>query len=135
MKWKMNNLKNLLMAFFNDEEFSQEFYNAPSAKFYHHNYMGGLLEHSVGVLKLCKTASEIFPELDKDLLYTGAILHDVGKLKAYDYDLVKIEFSEEGKLLDHIYISCDMVKEKINEIEMPLESLDSTLTPDIKSSW
>ncbi len=112
-------LKNLLKAFFSDKMFTDEFFNSPSAKFYHHNYMGGLLEHSVEVLKLCKTACEIFHELDKDLLYTGAILHDVGKLKAYDYDLVKIEFSREGKLLDHIFISCDMVKDKINEIEMP----------------
>jgi 3'-5' exoribonuclease len=112
-------LKNLLKAFFSDKMFTDEFFNSPSAKFYHHNYMGGLLEHSVEVLKLCKTACEIFPELDNNLLYTGAILHDVGKLKAYDYDLVKIEFSEEGKLLDHIFISCDMVKEKMKEIEMP----------------
>ena len=120
------NLKNLLEAFFSDKEFTEEFYNSPSAKFYHHNYMGGLLEHTVEVLKICKTACEIFPELDMDLLYTGAILHDVGKLKTYDYDLVKIEFSDEGKLLDHLYLSCDMVKEKINEIEMP-EDLSTQL--------
>lgn len=119
-------LKNLLKAFFSDKMFTDEFFNSPSAKFYHHNYMGGLLEHSVEVLKLCKTACEIFPELDNNLLYTGAILHDVGKLKTYDYDLVKIEFSDEGKLLDHLYLSCDMVKEKINEIEMP-EDLSTQL--------
>ena len=93
------------------------FFNSPSAKFYHHNYIGGLLEHSVEVLKLCKTACEIFPELDKDLLCAGALLHDVGKLKAYDYDLVRIEFSDEGRLLDHIFISCDMVKEKMIKLK------------------
>jgi 3'-5' exoribonuclease len=115
------NLKDLLKAFFGDDKFTDEFYNAPSAKIHHHNYMGGLLEHTVGVLEICKTASEIFPELDKDLLYTGAILHDVGKLRTYDYDIISIEFSEEGQLLDHLYISCDMVKEKINETKMPDE--------------
>lgn len=117
---KMSNphLKKLLKAFFCDDEFAREFYNAPSAKIHHHNYTGGLLEHTVGVLRLCKTATDIFPELDADLLYTGAILHDVGKLKSYEYDLVSIDISEEGKLLDHLFISCDMVKEKINEIEM-----------------
>ena len=114
-------LKNLLKAFFSDKIFTDMFFNSPSAKFYHHNYMGGLLEHSVEVLKLCKTACEIFPELDKDLLYAGALLHDVGKLKAYEYDLVKIEFSDEGRLLDHIFISCDMVKERMNEMEMPID--------------
>jgi len=81
-------LKELLNSFFNDSEFTQEFCTAPSAKIYHHNYVGGLLEHSVEVLQICRTICNIFPQLDQDLLYTGAILHDVGKLKAYDYDLV-----------------------------------------------
>jgi 3'-5' exoribonuclease len=114
-------LKDLLMAFFGDERFTEEFYNAPSAKIHHHNYLGGLLEHTVEVLLICKKACEIFPQLDQDLLYTGAILHDIGKLKSYDYDLVSIDISSKGRLLDHLFISCDMVNEKIrdNEIEMP----------------
>jgi 3'-5' exoribonuclease len=114
-------LKDLLMAFFGDERFTEEFYNAPSAKIHHHNYLGGLLEHTVEVLLICKKASDIFPQLDQDLLYTGAILHDIGKLKSYDYDLVSIDISSKGRLLDHLFISCDMVNEKIrdNEIEMP----------------
>jgi 3'-5' exoribonuclease len=116
-------LKNLLKSFFCDEKFTEEFYNAPSAKIHHHNYMGGLLEHTVEVLLICKKTCEIFPELDQDLLYTGAILHDVGTLKAYDYDLVSIDISKEGKLLDHLFISCDMVNEKIRDTgnEMPEE--------------
>lgn len=114
-------LKNLLKSFFCDEKFTEEFYNAPSAKIHHHNYIGGLLEHTVGVLLICKKTCEIFPQLDQDLLYSGAILHDIGKLKAYDYDLVSIDISNEGKLLDHLFISCDMVKAKIrdSENEMP----------------
>ena len=134
-------LKNLLDAFFSDEKFAEEFYNAPSAKVYHHNYVGGLLEHTTGVLKICKTTCEIYPELDKDLLYTGAILHDVGKLKTYDYDLIRIEFSEEGKLLDHLFISCDMVKDKIRETEMPKELATQLLHiilshhGDVKNGW
>ena len=121
-------LKNLLRAFFCDSDFAQEFSTAPSAKIYHHNYVGGLLEHTVEVLQLCKTACQIFPEMDQDLLYTGAILHDVGKLKAYDYDLISIDISSEGKLLDHLFISADMVKEKINSLdeEMP-ENLQTQL--------
>jgi 3'-5' exoribonuclease len=111
-------LKKLLIAFFNDEKFTEEFYNAPSAKIHHHNYFGGLLEHTAEVLKICKVSCEIFPELNKDLLYTGAILHDVGKIKTYDYDLVRIDFSKDGKLLDHLYLSCDLVNDKIKEIGM-----------------
>jgi 3'-5' exoribonuclease len=114
-------LKDLLKAFFCDNQFAKQFYQSPSAKIHHHNYLGGLLEHTVGVLLICKTSCEIFPQLDQDLLYTGAILHDIGKLKSYDYDLVSIDISNEGKLLDHLFISCDMVNEKIrdNKLEIP----------------
>lgn len=115
------NLKNLLNVFFNDKKFTEEFRNAPSAKIHHHNYVGGLLEHTAEVLKICKILCEIFPELDKDILYTGAILHDIGKIKTYDYDLVRIDFSKDGKLLDHLYLSCDLVKDKMKEIKMPDE--------------
>ena len=136
-------LKNLLEAFFCDEKFTDEFYNAPSAKIHHHNYLGGLLEHTVEVLLICKKTSEIFPQLDQDLLYTGAILHDVGKLKAYDYDLVCIDISNEGKLLDHLFISCDMVKEKIrdNKIEIPEDIITNLLHimlshhGDVQNGW
>lgn len=110
-------LKNLLQAFFCDPEFVRSFSTAPSAKIHHHNYQGGLLEHTVEVLDICKTACQIFPQLDEDLLYTGAILHDVGKLKAYDYDLISIDISHEGKMLDHLFISADMVKDKINSLD------------------
>jgi len=124
---KTDDLKDLLNAFFSDEEFVREFYRSPSAKIYHHNYIGGLLEHTVEVLQICKKTCKIFPELDKDLLYTGAILHDVGKLRAYNYDKLSIEISEEGYLLDHLYISCEMIKEKINEIEMPQKLINKLL--------
>lgn len=138
-----SHLKDLLKAFFCDDQFSEEFSNAPSAKIHHHNYLGGLLEHTVEVLMICKKSCEIFPEIDQDLLYTGAILHDVGKLKAYDYDLVTIDISAEGRLLDHLFISCDMITEKIKEcnIEMP-EDLQTHLLHiilshhgDVQNGW
>lgn len=136
-------LKNLLKTFFCDKKFTEEFYKAPSAKIHHHNYLGGLLEHTVEVLLICKKAYEIFPQLDQDLLYTGAILHDVGKLKTYDYDLISINISNEGKLLDHLFISCDMVKEKIrgSKNEMP-EDIQTNLLHiilshhgDVQNGW
>jgi 3'-5' exoribonuclease len=136
-------LKNLLKSFICDEKFTEEFYNAPSAKIHHHNYIGGLLEHTVGVLVICKKTCEVFTQLDQDLLYTGAILHDIGKLRAYDYDLVSIDISNEGKLLDHLFISCDMVKEKIRDSgnEMP-EDIQTNLLHillshhgDVQNGW
>ncbi len=136
-------LKTLLRCFFSDEDFSEKFYKAPSAKIHHHNYLGGLAEHTVGVLMICRKTCEIFPSLDQDLLYTGAILHDIGKLRAYDYDEYGIDISEEGILLDHLYISCNMVQERIreNHLEMPGE-LETNLLHillshhgDVQNGW
>ncbi len=112
-------LKSILESFFSDNEFTKKFYECPAARSHHHNYIGGLLEHTVDVLRVCKTVYNNFKDIDRDFLYTGAILHDIGKVESYDYDLVKIEYSKKGNLLDHIIISYDMVKEKINDLEIP----------------
>lgn len=114
-------LKQLLKSFFCDKEFTDQFYKAPAAMVHHHNYIGGLLDHTVEVLKISKTACEIFPDLNPDLLYCGVLLHDVGKIKTYTYGTGPIGFSEEGELLDHIYISCEMVKAKVEKLEIPEE--------------
>ena len=112
-------LKNLLKSFFCDQNFTKIYYEAPAAKIHHHNYIGGLLDHSIEVLKICKCLCELFPDLDEDLLYTGSLLHDIGKMRAYNYDLLKIDWSEEGKLLNHLYISAEMVNEKIKSLNFP----------------
>lgn len=109
-------LKNLLKLFFDDEKFKSEFTTSPAAIRMHHNYAGGLLEHSTQVLILCKTICKNYPELNADLLYTGAILHDIGKIKVYHQKGFTIEYTEDGTLLEHIYISAQMVKEKANKI-------------------
>jgi 3'-5' exoribonuclease len=114
-------IKNLLKAFFCDDDFTKEFYIAPAAIVHHHNYMGGLLDHSVEILEICRTMCNIFPDLNKDLLYCGVLLHDIGKIKTYTYGTGPIGFSEEGDLLDHIYISCEMVKERMVNLETPEE--------------
>jgi 3'-5' exoribonuclease len=136
-----NYLKNLLETFFKDDKFTEEFCNAPSAKIHHHNYLGGLLEHTVEVLIICRTVCELFPQLNSDLLYTGAILHDVGKITNYDYDLTYIDISNEGRLLDHLFISCDMVKEQMKVIQTPkdiqLQILHLILSHhgDVQNGW
>lgn len=114
-------LKNLLKSFFCDNKFSEEFYKAPAAKFHHHNYIGGLLDHTVEVLKITKTLQEIFPGIDQDLLYTATLLHDIGKIRAYDYDNLSTKMSEEGMLLDHLYLSGVMVEEKLKEVDISKE--------------
>jgi len=121
----MNNpdLKKLLRSFFCDKKFTEQFYKAPAAIVHHHNYMGGLLDHTMGVLKICKTGMEIFPHLNEDMLYTGALLHDVGKMRTYTYGTGPIGISKEGEKLDHLYLSCEMVKEKMDELNTPEEIL------------
>lgn len=114
-------LKNLLNSFFLDEDFLKQFCKAPAAIVHHHNYTGGLLDHTVGVLKICKTTIDVFPDIDEDMLYTGVLLHDLGKMKTYTYDDGIIGFSFEGELLDHMYISCEMVKEKMETLEISRE--------------
>jgi 3'-5' exoribonuclease len=112
-------LKNLLKSFFCDKSFTDEFYQAPAAMIHHHNYLGGLLDHSVEVLLICQRLCELFPQLDPDLLYTGALLHDLGKIKAYDYDAIKIEMSQDSILVDHIFRTAYLVKEKMNSLQFP----------------
>lgn len=111
--------KDLLNHFFKDPEFTTIFYECPSAKVHHHNYIGGLLEHTLEVLEICKVTAQQFPELNKDLLFTAALLHDIGKIKTYDYDPLKIEISQQGRLLDHLYMSSKMVESACIECSVP----------------
>ena len=111
-------LKVLLNEFFEDKDFFEEFSKKPAAKDYHHNYIGGLLEHTVNVAKLCKTMAESYRykrKIKKDLLIAGALLHDVGKFYEYTY-FPEIDKTKEGILLGHIAIGYEMVKNKIREI-------------------
>jgi 3'-5' exoribonuclease len=119
-------LKKLLDSFFEDRKFREEFCNATAAVQYHHAYKGGLLEHSLNVAKICDKLAEIYENLNRDLLITGAILHDIGKVKEYEVDIV-IKITDEGRLLGHITIGYGMVLEKIKGIEAFPEDLKERL--------
>ena len=82
----------------------------------HHAYLGGLLEHVVGLCGLAHQIAEHYPELDLDLLLTAAILHDVGKLDELCYDRV-IGYTTEGQLLGHIVMEIETVANAMNKIE------------------
>jgi len=114
-------LSKLLHSFFDDEELIKNFKKAPAAVIHHHNFIGGLLEHTVNVIKLSENICEVYPELNKELLITAAILHDVGKLEEYQFEKV-IDVSEEGGLTGHIVFGDRMLRDKIKEIhEFPDE--------------
>jgi 3'-5' exoribonuclease len=108
-------LKALTNAFFNDREFVNKFKTAPAAKKMHHAYIGGLLEHTVSMASLADKIAGHYGGVDRDLLLTGAILHDIGKIDEFDYQS-KIDYSDKGRLLNHIVIGIKMVDDKLSGI-------------------
>lgn len=109
------NLRSLLDAFFSDEIFVEEFKKAPAAMYIHHACVGGLLEHTWEVLRYCETAADIHQSLDRELLLTGAILHDIGKIKEFEVSM-SIKQSKKGMLLGHIFIGIELLLEKISRL-------------------
>jgi len=109
-------LSRLLDRLFGDEEFEATFSKAPAAKRYHHACIGGLLEHTLAVVRLCSFVAEQHPEIDRDLLLTAAILHDVGKATSYTQGPV-LDFTDEGRLIDHIVQGALVVQTAIDGVE------------------
>jgi 3'-5' exoribonuclease len=109
-------LKALINAFFNDREFVNKFKTAPAAKKMHHAYIGGLLEHTVSMTSLADKIAGHYGGVNRDLLLTGAILHDIGKIDEFDYQS-KIDYSDKGRLLNHIVIGIKMVDDKLSGID------------------
>ncbi|MFH2100195.1 MAG: HD domain-containing protein, partial [Pseudomonadota bacterium] len=105
-------LLELLDAFFSDPVFTEKFTSAPAAKMMHHAYLGGLLEHSLSVALLAEAAARHYPDLDRDLLVTGAVLHDIGKTTEFTWG-ASIDYSDPGRLLSHIVLGVQMLDEKI----------------------
>jgi 3'-5' exoribonuclease len=114
-------LRTLAARFFEDEEFVARFSRAPAARRIHHAYLGGLLEHTVEVVTLCKSLLEVYPQIHRDLLLTGALLHDVGKTAEFAYE-TDIDYSDEGRLLGHVVMSDRLVSDGIAAIpEFPAD--------------
>jgi 3'-5' exoribonuclease len=108
-------LKGLLDAFFSDEIFVGKFKKAPAAIYIHHACIGGLLEHTREVLRYCETAVDIHPSLARELLFTGAILHDIGKIEEFNVSS-SIKQSKKGMLFGHTFIGVELMLEKISEL-------------------
>lgn len=100
-------LNQLLHIIFDDKEFFRLFARCPAAKGWHHNYMGGLLEHTISVTKICDFAIRMYPA-QSDLLLTGAILHDIGKVFEYSQKAV-IDFTDMGRLIGHIVMGDELI--------------------------
>jgi 3'-5' exoribonuclease len=113
---KDEHLSSLIDLFFKDQEFVARFKRAPAAKNFHHNYLGGLLEHTLSVCRMAKQVATHYPELNGELLVTAAFLHDIGKMRELKADL-QIQYSDEGRLVGHVVLGTAMVDEKFHELK------------------
>ena len=109
-------IKQLLDAFWNEPGFEERFTAAAAAKKWHHEFMGGLARHCYEMARIALTLCELFPDIDRDVLLAGVFIHDIGKFDEMTHDLV-VDYTNEGKLLGHLQIGCDMVQKKIAGIE------------------
>lgn len=109
-------LSTLLHHFFDNEEFAKKFKFSSAAKSVHHGFVGGLLEHSLSVAKNCVFFAGNYPFLNRDLLVTAAIFHDIGKVKELSA-FPENDYTDEGQLIGHIIIGAEMVGEEIKNIE------------------
>ena len=105
-------LKHLLETMFADEEIARAYRTAPAAKTVHHNWIGGLIEHVLSLCNLGKATATHYPHIDFDLLLTGVLLHDVGKIRELHYAR-SFGYTTEGQLLGHIQIGVQMVLDKL----------------------
>ncbi|MGI6539918.1 MAG: 3'-5' exoribonuclease YhaM family protein [Bacillota bacterium] len=124
-------IKCLLQSFFGMPEFRGEFMEWPAAVRHHHAYSGGLLEHTTGVLRLCLCAADQYEFVDRDILIAGALLHDVGKLRSYDYDRTHgaATMSLPGVMTDHIVIGVEIVNRRIADLLNGCENKGSCAGP------
>jgi len=108
-------LSALMQLFITDTQFMSGYCKAPAAKGMHHVYLGGLLEHSLSVVRLVDAVVSLYPDLNRDLLVTGALLHDLGKVAELSYDRA-FEYTDEGRLIGHISIGMEMLQERIGQV-------------------
>src|SRR5579863_4453359 len=105
-------LQTLVRAFMADPEIAAAYRNAPAAKTLHHAYIGGLLDHVVSLFRSCDLVSRNYPQVNRDLLLTGAFLHDIGKIHELSYTR-SFSYTSRGQLLGHMIIELEMLQAKL----------------------
>lgn len=112
-KVKEPHLRKLLESFFvEDAAFSERFKKHSAAKSVHHSFVGGLLEHTLGVVRLCDYYADHYPLINRDLLITAAIFHDIGKMEELSV-FPENDYTDDGQLLGHIYIGTEVIGARI----------------------
>src|SRR5271154_5948300 len=105
-------LKSLVRALMTDPEIAAAYRNAPAAKTLHHAYIGGLLDHVVSLFRSCDLMCQNYPQVNRDLLLTGAFLHDIGKIHELTYNR-SFSYTTRGQLLGHMIIELEMLQAKL----------------------
>lgn len=109
-------LRRLLLNVFNDPEVAERFRRAPGGVRLHHAYLGGLLEHTLSVVRLAGRVADHYPALDRDLLLAGAFLHDLGKIWELTWETA-FEYSEEGRLVGHLMLETAWLSKAMDRVE------------------
>lgn len=120
-----SHLKQLMTRIFNEENFTR-YSKVPAGKAWHHAYIHGLLEHTLEIIKICNLMCSIHPEINKDLLICGAMMHDYGKTEELNFNS-NFDYTDKGKLLGHIVISAMYVDEETKKIDGFPEDLKNCL--------
>lgn len=112
----------LLFKIFSDESFLTAYETAPAGKLWHHNRLSGLMEHSLSIAAICDFLCRTNPHIRRDLLITGALLHDIGKIQSYTTRQGFIDYTDEGRLLGHISIGVNWLTEMMADLpDFPAE--------------
>ena len=107
-------LRALVECFLIDDEFVRKFTTAPAGIKNHHAYQSGLLEHVVTLLTIAERISDLYPDLDRDLLMAGIFLHDIGKVDELSYDRA-FGYTDEGQLVGHLVMGVEMLRDKVEQ--------------------
>jgi 3'-5' exoribonuclease len=106
----------LLDAFLDDPQLQPAFLRAPAATHIHHAFAGGLCEHTLSVLQLGWRICDHYPELNRDLVTAGCLLHDIGKAREISPE-PGFEYTDEGRLVGHLLLTCQLIREKASRIQ------------------
>jgi 3'-5' exoribonuclease len=105
----------LLKSVFGDRTFMRRFRRCPAAQAFHHAYLGGLMEHTISVARICRGLAALYPQTEGDLLVAGALLHDIGKVDELVWDTA-IDFTDEGRLLGHVVLGERRVQRAVDAV-------------------
>lgn len=125
-KIENSDLRNLIKEFLNDTDLMRNFCKSPAATSVHHNYLGGLLEHTLNMMNVADAVFPFYPNIQKDLVIAGILLHDIGKTEELSYKMA-FTYTDTGQLLGHITKSAFMIKEKADALAAAGTPIEQTI--------